>query len=265
MNRLKIGIRLESFGLPLRRALAEAEKLGVSGVQIDAVGSLSPNALTQTGRREFRHLLRAHNLELTAVGCPLRHGLDEAENQMPRIEHVRKVMTLAYDLGPRLVVLTAGRAPREDENDARTALLTEALHALAAHGDRCGTVVALETGLEPGRQLRQYLDRFDTGSLRVNLDPANLLIRDFDPYDATQALAGLVAHVHARDARKGTASRTAAEVPLGHGNLDWMRLLSLLEEIEYRGWITIEQESGAPGPETMAAGVGFLRRLLPGP
>ena len=33
MNRLKIGVRLESLGLPLRRALFEASRLGVAGVQ----------------------------------------------------------------------------------------------------------------------------------------------------------------------------------------------------------------------------------------
>ena len=85
--------------------------MGVAGVQVDAVGDLSPNQLSETGRREFRHLLRAHNLELTALGCPLRRGLDAAEDQQPRIEHVRKVMTLSYDLGPRVVVVQAGRVP----------------------------------------------------------------------------------------------------------------------------------------------------------
>ena len=96
MNHVKIGVRLESFGLPLRRALQEAERLGVGGVQVDAAGDLSPRNLSQTGRREFLHLLRAHSLELTALGCPLRHGLDEAEDQEARIDHVRKVLTLSF-------------------------------------------------------------------------------------------------------------------------------------------------------------------------
>lgn len=261
MNRAKIGVRLESFGLPLRRALAEARKLGVVGVQVDAAGDLSPNALTQTGRREFRHLLRSHNLELTALGCPLRHGLDEAENQQPRIEHVRKAMTLAYDLGPRVVVVSAGRAPREDENDERVALLTESLWTLGRHGDRTGTVLALETGLEPGEQLRRFLDRFDTAGLGANFDPANLLMRQFDPYEGARALAGKVAHVHAKDARKATASRSAQEVPLGHGDIDWVRMLGLLEETDYRGWVTAERETGG-GPDEMAAAVAFLRRFI---
>ena len=53
-----IGVRLESLGLPLPPALDEAARLGVGGVQIDAVGDLSPDRLSQTGRRELRHLLR---------------------------------------------------------------------------------------------------------------------------------------------------------------------------------------------------------------
>src|SRR5690349_17080140 len=116
MNHLKIGIRLESLGLPLRRALAEAGRLGVPGVQVDAVGDLAPNALSETGRREFRHLLRAYNLELTALGCPLRRGLDSAENQQPRIEHVQKVLSLSFDLGPRIVIVQAG-AVTDDPKD----------------------------------------------------------------------------------------------------------------------------------------------------
>ena len=68
MSRLKIGVRLESLGLPFRKAVEEAEKQGAAGVQFDAAGPLAPEALSQTGRREIRHLLRSHNLEASALG-----------------------------------------------------------------------------------------------------------------------------------------------------------------------------------------------------
>lgn len=263
MSRLKIGLRLESLGLPLRRALQEAERLGVAGVQVDAAGDLSPNNLLQTGRRELRHLLRAHNLELTALGCPLRHGLDVARDQEPRIEHVRKVMSLTYDLGARVAIVQAGQVPA-DADDPRAALLSEALRALGQHGDRCGVVLALETGLESGPVLRTFLDRFDTGGLGVNLDPANLLVHGFDAYEAVRALAGKVVHVHAKDARRAGSSRAAQEVPLGHGDLDWMQFLGVLEEVGYRGWVTIEREQGTNRVAEAAAAVSFLRRFMGG-
>ncbi|MHB1425566.1 MAG: sugar phosphate isomerase/epimerase family protein [Gemmataceae bacterium] len=261
MNHLKIGIRLESLNLPLRRGLAEAGKLGVSGVQVDAVGDLAPNALTETGRREFRHLLRSHNLELTALGCPLRRGLDSAENQQPRLEHVQKVLSLSFDLGPRIVIVQAGSVT-DDPNNPRTYILRESLQALARHGDRAGATLALETGLEDGSVLAAFLDRFDTGALGVNLDPANLLLHGFDPFASAQALGRRIVHSHAKDARQSSASRAAQEVPLGHGDIDWMKYLAVLEEIEYRGWLTIERETGEDRLADVAAGVSFLRRLI---
>ncbi len=261
MNRFKIGVRLESLGLPLRPALTEAARLGAAGVQIDAVGDLAPDVVSQSGRRAFVALLRTLNLELTALGCPLRRGLDAAENQQPRIEHVQKVTSLAFDLGPRLVVVSAGGVPeKEDTPEGRR--MRESLAALAQHGDRIGTTLALETGLESGEVLAKYLATFDTGSLAANLDPANLLLHGFNPFESLRALAGKVAHTHARDGRKASASRAAREVPLGHGDIDWLSWLEALAEVEYRGWLVVEREEGDNKRADVEAGVAFLRRLV---
>lgn len=260
MSHLKIGVRLESLRLPLRRALSEAERLGVPGIQVDAVGDLAPNTLSQTGRREFCHLLRSHSLELTALGCPLRRGLDAAENQEGRIEHIRRVLTLSYDLGPRIVIAAAGQIPAEADVPA-AARLTEALRALGQHADRVGAVLALDTGLEPGDVLAAFLSRFDTGGLGVNLDPANLLANGFDPFESTGALRGWIRHVYAKDIRRTSASRTAQEVPLGAGDIDWTQFLGLLEEVDYHGWLTVVRDTGDDRLADVEAGVQFLRRL----
>src|ERR1700678_607515 len=101
MKPLKIGIVAESTGLSVRQAIAHAAKMASAGVQIDAVGDLAPDALGETGRREFRNLLRSFNQELAALNVPLRNGLDISENLQPRLEHIRKAMQLAFDLGAR--------------------------------------------------------------------------------------------------------------------------------------------------------------------
>jgi sugar phosphate isomerase/epimerase len=254
---MKIGIHLESLGLPIRRGLVEAERLGVTGVEINAVGDIA--SLSETGRRELRHLLRGHNLELTALGCPLRHGLDVAEGQEERIDRVRKALAISYDLGARIVIVPAGKIP-EDSKDSRYSRLREALLALAQSGNRVGAVLALETGLESGPALRHFLDDFDTESLAVNFDPANLLMNGFDVTAGLQALQGRIVHVQARDARLAGANRV--EVPLGAGDIEWMGLLAALEDSDYRGWLTVQRESGANRLADVAAGVAFLRRLV---
>jgi L-ribulose-5-phosphate 3-epimerase len=261
MNPLRVGVCLESLGLPLRQGLQAIERLGVTGVQINAVGDLAPRTLSQTGRRNVRHLLRPYNLELTALGCPLRHGLDVAEGQEARIEHIQEVLNLSSDLGPRIVLIEAGPIPK-DPNSPRARLLTEALQALEHHGERTGAVLALRTAFESGQIVRQFLDRFDSGGLGVNLDPASLLINGFDPYESTRALRGRVVYAQAKDARQARTGRVGQPVPLGHGNIDWMNYLSVLEEIGYRGWLTIEQDLGDERLMDITAGVAFLRRFL---
>jgi sugar phosphate isomerase/epimerase len=263
VSKRNLGVRLESLELPLRRGLAAAQQLGVSGIQVDAAGDLLPDRLSQTGRRAFRQLLRSHSLELTALNCPLRRGLDSPENQEARIDHLRKVMSLAFDLGPRLVIVHAGPAP-EDESagDPPARLLTEALTALGRHGDRVGATLALQTGLEAPAVLTRFLDRLDTGGLGVNYDPAGLLLAAHDPYEAARVYRTRLVHVHARDARRATSIRAGQEMPLGQGDLDWMLLAAVLEEVAYQGWITIVRDSGAHRAADVAAGVSVLRRLI---
>jgi sugar phosphate isomerase/epimerase len=175
--------------------------------------------------------------------------LDVADQQEERIDRVRKALALSYDLGSRIVIIQTGKIP-EDGNDPRSFRLREALLALAQAGDRVGAVLALETGQESGQDLRRFLDGFDTETLAVNFDPANWLT----------ALQGRIVHVHAKDARLAGANRV--EVPLGAGDIEWLGLLGELEGGNYRGWLTIERESGDNRLADVAAGVAFLRRLV---
>jgi sugar phosphate isomerase/epimerase len=263
MNRFKLGIVLETVGLPVRRALPEAAKLAVHGVQIDAVGDLAPDQITATGRREFKTLLRTYNLELSALNVPLRRGLDVAENLQPRIDHVRKVMQLAFDLGARKVIVTLPKVP-DDPAAPRAVTAREGLTAVGSFGDRVGTQVALEAGLDPGDKVRDYLGTLDCGSLAVNFDPANFLLNGFDPLKSLVALSGRVVHTHARDGRTATVSGGGREVPVGAGDIEWMVYVATLESIDYRGFLIVDRESGDDRFRDVAAGVAFLKRFVVG-
>jgi len=276
--------------------LPEARKLGVAAIELSAMGELWPQNLTQTGRREILHLLRSHDLAVSALVCPLRRGLDVAEDLEPRLEQIRLTMALAFDLDPRLLIIQAGRVPASPPpgrevppsspllppgeasptspplplgegpgvrvpDDPRALLMQESLDALGRHGDRTGVTIALDTGLDSPESLVTYLSSFDVGSLAVNFNPANLVIAGHSPYDAVRTFHKRIASVHAQDARRISPNRMAT-VPLGHGDLDWMMLLSVLDEVEYRGWLVVERESGDRTAVDVAAGVAFLRRLV---
>jgi L-ribulose-5-phosphate 3-epimerase len=230
-------------------------------MQVDAIGDLAPDRLTETGRRELKNLLRTYNLQLTALNCPFRRGLDEPENQLARIDYVRKVMSMAFDLGPRTVIVQCPKLPGEGE-EPRANLLREALTDLGRHGDRIGSDLALEIGLDPPEAVTAYLGQFDVGSLKVDYDPANLLVNGFDPVKGIIPLHRRIAHVHARDARKISASRGAQEVALGAGDVDWLSFVGSLVSVEYRGWLTIRTETRQGRLKDIERGVAFLRKML---
>jgi sugar phosphate isomerase/epimerase len=261
MKPLKIGLVAESTGLPLRQAIAQAAKLAAAGIQADAVGDLSPNLLGETGRREFRNLLRSFSQELAALNMPLRRGLDSAENLQPRLDHLRAVMQLAFDLGSRRVVVPCPKMP-DDQTTPRGQTLRESLLALGAYGDRIGTVLALEIGFDPAEKVRDYLAGFDTGSLKVTYDPANMLMHGHDPVASLTPLKELIAHVHARDARSSSLSRGLEEVPLGAGDVDWMAFTATLQVLDFDGFLTVERDQGDDKLRDVANGVKFLRRFV---
>ena len=153
MNQLRIGVRLESLGPNVRQAIGQAQRLGARGVHADATGDLSPHTLSQTGRRALRSLLRSHNLELTALVCSTRLGLDNPKDQQQRVEHTKAVLGLSVDLGAGITIAQAGRIPTRIDDPST---LTDVLQTLGRHGDKIGAVLALETGLElilPGGRL----------------------------------------------------------------------------------------------------------------
>jgi L-ribulose-5-phosphate 3-epimerase len=276
MGRIKLGISLKSLGQPFRRSLPLAQKLGVASVELEATGELAPKNLTQTGRREITHLLRSHDLTVSAITCPLRRGLDVAENLEPRLEHIREVMALAYDLGPRLVIMPVGKLPSPVVEKANgeppvatggillstshaspEALLKESLEALGKHGDRTGVNIALEVGLDASAEVNAYLERYSAGSLGVDFNPANLLLNGFNPYDAIRTFGKRLFVAHAQDARRISPSKLTM-VPLGHGDIDWLQILAHFEEIDYRGHLTVLADDRSEGAE----GVAFLARLV---
>ena len=258
MSQLKLGVVLEAFGKPVRSALQAPSRLSVSGVQFNAVNALAPEQLTQTGRREFRTTLASFNLGLTALNCPLSSDLHDVERLPKRLILLKSVMQLAVDLGCRTLLLPLPKLPEGKDADT----LRDAVTTLCHSADHLGVTIALEPGLDEGTTLIDYVHSFNSESLGFNFDPANFLFNGFDPLQTLIALGPKLAHVHARDGRANTISGIPSETAVGNGQLDWPMLIAMLESVEYRGFLTVNPESGGDLANKLTAGVEFLKQFL---
>ncbi|MDB5351195.1 MAG: sugar phosphate isomerase/epimerase [Planctomycetota bacterium] len=220
--------------------IREAVRVGARGVVLDASGDLGPDRLSETGRRDLRQTLRSIELSLIALNLPTRRPFDSEDDLDTRLARADRAFAMAYELGSRLVLVRAGAVPAE-EAAVRHAAFFDALSELGKRADHRGVRLAIETGTEPGPVLAAVLNTIASPGLAASLDPATLLRMGHDPVMAARELAGWVAHAYASEAGGGSSRLVSNPRGFGFpgGVLDWEEYLGALEEIDYRGFLTI--------------------------
>ena len=146
-----------------------------------------------------------------------------------------------------------------------------------------GVVLAIETGPETPETLRDFIVDTGTAGVGVNLDPANFaMVTDVKAPDAVRVLGKYIVHTHAKDGimLKKTEPRIIydffayggiedlrlgeyfKEVPLGQGAVLWDEYLCELNNIGYKGFLTIERECGEDPEADIRLAVDFLKRKI---
>lgn len=260
MLEIKLGVELAGLRLPFKKALLVARDLGAQAVEIDLRGELKPDDLSQTGVRQVRKMLDDLNLRVSAVSYRTRRGYHVLADLEARIEATKRAMTTAQALGANAVVNSLGILPPESDTAGRSTLLT-ALTDLGRHGQRVGALLAAESGTESGPDLAELIARLPPGYLGVDFNPANLIVHGHSPIAAIKALAPHVLHVHANDATRDLALGRGIQVALGQGSAEFPELLGVLEEHQYRGYITVASRAGDDAIAAIRQGLQFLRNL----
>lgn len=278
MTTFPIGVLLDGFRLPVDEALDKAVQVGAQGIQVYATkGELAPENLVGAKRVEFARKVADHGLKISALCGDIGRFDDPAINP-GRIERSKRVMDLAKELGVDVVTTHIGVVPN-DPAHPRYAIMQEACFELSQYADQMQAHFAIETGPEPAAVLKQFLDGLHSTGVAVNLDPANLvMVTGDDPVRAVHTLRDYIVHTHAKDGVKLAdndpevvyglvkndvpTGRGFEEVPLGEGAVDWPRYLAALDEIGYRGYLTIEREVGPDPAADIAMAVRFLRAQM---
>jgi L-ribulose-5-phosphate 3-epimerase len=284
----KIGVIVDSLGLGVKRGLMKAQEVGADGVQLYAVkGEFSPENLSVTARQEWKAYIESLGLDISAlVGDLGGHGFQDPLLNREKIDKSKRILDLALDLGSNIVTTHIGIVP--DDKSSRTyTVMHEACEELSDYAHRLGAYFAIETGPERSDQLKSFLDGLSSKGVAVNFDPANMvMVTGDDPVQGVYTLKDYIIHTHAKDgvklghieprdvygeygyeveldhdkiadmAANGPAFR---EMPLGEGEVDWDNYLKALNDIGYKGYLTIEREVGVKPEEDIQLAVQFLK------
>ena len=277
MYQFPIGVMLDSFKLETKEAIKKSAAIGAKGVQMYATsGEHAPENMTPSQRRELLDMMKSNGLIFSAICGDLGMGFGNAEKNPMLIEKSKRILDFAKDLECDIVTTHIGVVP-EDKAHPRYQIMQEACGELCKYADEMKAHFAIETGPERAATLKTFLDTLGSNGVAVNLDPANfVMVTGDDPVQAVYTLKDYIVHTHAKDGIKLCesdpeviygikniedviqAAEYFREVPLGQGAVAFPSYLNALEEIGYRGFLTIEREVGANPAADIALAAEFL-------
>ena len=281
MSKFPIGVMLESFHKPAAEAMDIAQSLGAQGLQVYATPSAleSKGISTPAAQKEFFKMVKDHGLVISALCGDLGHGFGNAELNPDLIEKSKRILDLAMTFETNVVTTHIGVVPT-DPSHPRYKIMQDACGELAAYADTLGAHFAIETGPETSLVLKGFLDSLHSTGVAVNLDPANLvMVTGDDPVKAVHNLKDYIVHTHAKDGRTLdnrdpeviyglrpgdplVTNPAFIELALGDGDVPFPAYLKALEEIGYKGFLTIEREVGDNPTADIEKAVRFLRGMM---
>ena len=228
---------------------------------------------------ELRAALESRGLRLPSAWCGL--GLFAATRDAD-LAHTREICALLSSVGASFVNLAdqgtperkawAGRADASDaprlsaaQWDALAERVCDAARVAQEYGLQATFHPHAGTWVETRDDLEQLLRRAPAPLVKLVWDVGHALYGGIDPIDVVRAHPERIAYIHLKDVDgavldalrrerlgfdEGIRRRVFTE--LGRGVLDVPGLLAALREIDYDGWLMVEQDSSWLAPEESA-------------
>lgn len=191
------------------------------------------------------------------------------------IEYLKKCCDTALYFGTNIVRVFAGNMDAEQtlNYDDCVGKIVDGFRQCIGTAEDKGVYFCLENhGVLAGRpeQVKYIIDAVGSPHLKATADTGNFNIVGADPYEAVKLLLGDIGHVHFKDmveVEEGGWTSPAGKhflgCDIGGGVVELERIVALLAEHGYAGFISIEYE--APEKECLPAirkSVAFTNGLI---
>lgn len=240
-GRYKIGICQWSVTLDGADICRFAGSLGLDGVQLEIGTVESGYPLTRPAvQREYLERASEHGIQFTSIATRVTEKFrmtDPAGTEDSRIvwDAIERSVEVADAMGIKTIMIGSFRASaiHDEAGLVRTAeVLTDACDLAA----KKGIVIAAENVLSADEMYR-LAEMINRPNLRLYFDTQNYVLRKgYDPSGLLKRLAPLLCgEMHIKD-----GVNDISEALLGEGSTDFFRTMKTLREIDYSGWLVLE-------------------------
>jgi sugar phosphate isomerase/epimerase len=203
--------------------------------------------------------------DVRASGLSAHIPLMRPEISVPYLE---KAIRFAAVVGAPVVNTDEGIRPSWLNDGECFQVMRYTLRKVVQVAERYGIYV----GIEPHQSLSkttagllEIATLVDSPFLRINYDTGNAYLGGEDPYEGLKAVLPRLAHVHAKDISIGQAETECGKVTgtpvgcaCGEGVIDWARVISILQDADWSGVLSVECGT----PQQAAASLAHLSGIL---
>jgi sugar phosphate isomerase/epimerase len=253
---LSLGVRYGQLGIPGGMQLTEAVAADWKRA-LDAAGFTLVTVFAAYEGEDYADIPTVANTV----------GFVPPDTRAARLSRTLAVSDFAAQLGVSSIACHVGFVPEDAEHPDYVAV-REVVRRVCDHAAGHGQTFALETGQEPAEVLLRFIRDVDRANLRINFDPANLILYGSgEPIAALETLAPLVISVHCKDGdwpAPGVEGALGKERALGKGSVGIARFVETLRKVGFGGPLNVEREADNQQERIrdLAEGVGLVRALV---
>jgi sugar phosphate isomerase/epimerase len=249
-------------------AVGRLASIGYRGVEIMAdVPHAWPAYLLPAQKQALRDALAQNKLAISNVNGFMMHAVNDprqkywypswiepdAHYRQIRIDHTRRVLSLAKELGAKCVTTEPG-GPLEGRSWTECLkLFVEMLKPVVEHAEKEQVMLLVEPEpdllIETADQYLEFASKLKSPYLGLNFDIGHSYCVKDDPAETVKRLGNLIRHVHLEDI---APTRVHHHMIPGEGAIDFGSTLKALREVGYDGWVTIELYTCHENPDHAA-------------
>lgn len=292
---LKFAVTAQSLSDDIRTAASIAQASGFAGLTVPARAPAADlTQLSQTGAREYQHILSSFGQQLVAIEHRLdKHGISPTADIDRVLDEAAKLIKAAGELGRVMICLDVGAlppattaakpkpavsplqagliiipdaasapaepsTPAEPRDEKFEASADTALREIGALADRHGVILALRASLANFAAMERAIAASRCLWLGIDLDTQSILADDWSMDEIFSRLFPLLRHVRAKDGLRGSARRVQS-ARIGDGQIDWPALLANLDASAYGGFVTLDTTDLTDRRTAAVSGLSYLK------
>jgi fatty-acyl-CoA synthase len=234
----------------IEQIVEDAVRLGYGGVELRLLdGEVIDPVKDAIKVAQAVKLCRARGLDVCALDTSCRFNISDPQERAQQEADLENWIRLAQDVQVPLLRVFGGPGQRgispPPDADEADVWVAESLGQVVPQAERAGVTIVIEThdAFSSAQRVAKVLREVDSTNVAALWDSHHPYRVGESVEEVIAALAGHIAHVHVKDARrKAPGSSEWQLVLMGEGEVPVREQLIALKEYGYDGYISVEWE-----------------------